>query len=108
MEVPFFDYYLKNIGQPLPRVIVEKTGDPHLARFSITAPRPLTKVNIYWARTDPDVKTRQWLALPAAKTGGNLYEVKLPAETADWFALVSDDRPVTVSGNMIHVEDGAK
>ncbi len=100
MEVPYFDYYLKGIGKPFPTVAVEKTGDPLLAKFSVTAPCPLTKVEVYWAKTNPDAKVREWLALPAAKTGDNLYEAKLPAEAADWFALVSDDRPVTVSGRL--------
>ena len=101
MEVPYFDYYLKGIGQPLPKVSVQKTGDPYLARFSIAAPRPLTKVEVYWATSNPDVMKRLWLALPAAKTAENVYEAKLPAEAADWFALASDDRPVTVSSDLI-------
>jgi dienelactone hydrolase len=101
MEVPFFDYYLKDVGQPLPKVSVEKGGDPLLARFSIAAPRPLTKVEVYWAATNPDVMKRLWLALPATKPAENVYEAKLPAEAADWFALASDDRPATVSSDLI-------
>jgi dienelactone hydrolase len=103
MEVPFFDYYLKGIGQPLPKVNVQPSNDPLLARFSITNPRPLAKVEIYWSKASSDVRKRQWLALPATKTDDNLYEAKLPAETADWFAVASDDRPVTVSSDLIQV-----
>ena len=103
MEVPYFDYYLKDIGKPFPKVAVQSAPDPLLARFSIAAPHPLTKVEIYWAKTCPDARKREWLALPATRAGDNLYEAKLPGEAADWFALVSDDRPVTVSGNLIHV-----
>ena len=103
MEVPYFDYYLKDVGQPFPKVAVEKSGDPLLARFSVTAPHPLTKVEVYWAAANPDARKREWLALPAAKVGDNLYETKIPAEAADWFALVSDDRPVTVSGRLTPV-----
>ena len=109
MEVPYFDYYLKGIGKPFPKVTVQNTDDPLLARFSIAAPHPITKVEVYWAKATPDelkqddVVKREWLALPATATSGNNYEVKLPAETADWFAIASDDRPVTVSGNMIHI-----
>lgn len=114
MEVPYFDYYLKGIGQPFPKVNVQKTGDPHLARFSIVAPRSLTKVEVYWAKATPavltqeDVKKREWLALPARKTAETSYEANLPAETADWFALVTDDRPVTVSSDMVHIVTPAK
>ena len=103
MEVPYFDYYLKGVGEPFPKVSAQKTADPHCARFSITAPHPLTKVEVYWGKANPDEKTRKWLALPATKMADNFYEAKLPADAADWFALVSDDRPVTVSGDLINI-----
>jgi len=102
MEVPFFEYYLKDIGQPLPKVHVQRASDPLLARLSITAPHPLTKVEVYWAKANPDVMKREWLAIPATGTG-DLYEAKLPPEAADWFAVVSDDRPVTVSSDLMSV-----
>ena len=102
MEVPFFDYYLKGQGQPLPHVLVEKTSDPLRARFRITAPCTLTKVEVYWAKANPDVVKREWLALSPAKVG-ECYESQLPAEAVDWFAVVSDDRPVTVSSDLVHV-----
>ena len=102
MEVPYFDFYLNGKGEPLPIVSVRPPGDPLLARFSIASPHPLTKVEVYWAKTNPDVTKREWLALPASKTGDNAYEAKLPAEAADWFAVASDDRPVTVSSDLIH------
>jgi hypothetical protein len=111
MEIPYFDYYLKGIGQPFPKVMVEQTKDPLLARFTVTAPRPIEKTEIYWAKAAPadlkadDVKNRIWIALPAVKTDGHAYEAKLPAEAAEWFALVSDDRPVTVSGDLIQIPE---
>jgi dienelactone hydrolase len=111
MEIPYFDYYLKGVGLPFPKVSVEKTSDPLLARFRVTAPRPIIKTEIYWAKAAPadlkvdDVKNREWIALPAVKTDGNSYEAKLPAEAAEWFALVSDDRPVTVSSTMIRIPE---
>ena len=109
MEIPYFDYYLKGIGQPFPKVAVEKTSEPLLARFFVTASHPIIKTEVYWAKSVPDdlkaddVKNRLWIALPAVKKDGNAYEAKLPAEAAEWFALVSDNRPVTVSSDMIHI-----
>lgn len=115
MEVQYFDYYLKGIGKPFPKVTVPRTGDAHLARFTVAAPHPLTKTEVYWAKAyppgvenDPDLLRkaeleRQWTAIPAAKTGDNTFEAKLPGEAAVWFALVSDDRPVTVSSDMVNV-----
>jgi len=103
MEVPYFEYHLKGLGQPLPKVTVQRNSDRLLARVNITSPRPLTKVEFYWARTNADVMKREWIAQPASKSGDNQYEAKLPAEAADWFAVASDDRPVTVSGDLISV-----
>jgi len=112
MEVPYFDYYLKGIGKPFPKVSLEKSNDTHLARFSVAAPHPVAKAEVYWAKADPVgdqiepaavQKDRLWNALPAAKTGADTYETKLPAEAGIWFALVSDDRPVTVSSDMVYV-----
>lgn len=103
MEVPFFDYYLNGRGQPLPRVTVAPGKEPLRARFRVTAPCPLTKVEIFWTRANPDVMKREWLALPATPAGEQTYEARLPAEAADWFAVVSDNRPVTVSSDLVPV-----
>jgi len=115
MEVPYFEYHLKGIGKPFPTVSLVKTGDAHLARFRVSAPHPLTKTEVYWSKaTDPEaakdpealrksVLEREWIALPASDTGDNTFEARLPAEAAVWFALVSDDRPVTVSSDLIPI-----
>jgi dienelactone hydrolase len=107
MEIPYFDYYLKGLGHPFPKVTAEKTGDPLLARFRVTSRVPITKAEVYWAAAIPshpkadEVKNRVWKGVPAVKTAGESYQVSLPPEAAEWFALVSDDRPVTVSGDMV-------
>lgn len=113
MEIPYFDYYLKGIGQPFPKVTIEKTTDPQLVLFSVNAPFPLTKTEIYWSKGAPpdlkaaDVLKRVWTPIPASKVSGNFYEAKLPQEAAEWFALVSDNRPVTVSSDMKHIDNGS-
>ncbi|NBV23800.1 MAG: dipeptidyl aminopeptidase [Proteobacteria bacterium] len=103
MEVPFFDFHLKGLGKPLPKVTVEPAADALIARFKVTAPHPVTKAEVYWAKANDDVLKREWLGLPAVALADGRYETKLPAEAADWFAVVSDDRPVSVSGNLIHL-----
>ena len=99
MEVPYFDYYLQGRGEPLPRVIVQSALDSRQLRLQIKAPHPLTQVWIYWAKPDPDVKKRLWTALPTVKTASDIYEAALPVEASNWFAVASDDRPVTVSSD---------
>ncbi len=105
MEVPFFDYFLRDIGEPLPVVTVERGADPLLARFRIASSGPNSNVVVYWAASgDEDWVNRKWSPVPAACTGPDCYEARLPAEAAAgalWFAVASDSRPVTVSGDLI-------
>jgi len=106
MEVPYFDYYLNGVGQPLPVVTVEKSDDPLVARFRVTAPRPIVKAEIYWGPPSADWMKRVWQALPATKISEDRYEVHFPTEAAagaDWFVDASDDRPVTVSSDFMHL-----
>ncbi len=104
MEVPYFDFYLNGKGQPLPRVSVEKAADQLTVCFTVTSPCPVKSTDIWWAKANNDVMKREWLCIPASKKDETHYEVKLPAEAADWFAVVSDERPVTVSSDLIHVD----
>ncbi len=114
MEVPYFEYYLKGLGKPFPKVTAQKTADVHLVRFSVLAPIPLIKAEVYWAKAfpagvenDPELLRkaeleREWIAAPATKIGES-YETQLPPEAAVWFALVSDERPVTVSSDLVRL-----
>lgn len=114
MEVPYFDYHLKGIGSPFPQVTVLPSPDATpSARFQVTSAHPLTQVEIYWARSIPqtpaadDIKQRQWIAAPATLLANGTYQAMLPPEAGTWFALVSDDRPVTASSALIHVRPAA-
>ena len=109
MEVPFFDYQLRGVGQPLPEVAVVKSADPLTARFKMVAPLPITNAEVWWSASTTNWMKRAWAALPAAKTGDNAYEAKLPAEAAQgaaWFAVASDARPVTVSSDLVQIKPG--
>lgn len=114
MEVPYFEYHLKSIGKPLPKVALAKSHDTHLARFTVEAPHPILKAEIYWAAPfaaetlkEPGllakaVVERKWSAVPATKHG-DTYEAPIPAEAAQWFVLVSDDRPMSVSSDIVKI-----
>jgi hypothetical protein len=114
MEVPYFEYHLKGIGKPLPKVTLAKNDNAHLARFTVEAPHPILKAEIYWAAPfepetlkDPTllakaVVERKWSAVPATKHG-DTYEAPIPRDAAQWFALVSDDRPTSVSSDMVMI-----
>jgi dienelactone hydrolase len=109
MEIPYFDYYLKGEGQPFPKVSVEASADSKKACFKVESPSSIQKAEIYWAgaisddlKAD-DVKKRVWTPLSVVDHGNGVFEAKLPVEATEWFALVSDDRPVTVSSDMTRV-----
>jgi hypothetical protein len=84
------------------------------ARFTVDAPHPILKAELYWAAPfaaetlkDPAllakaVVDRKWSAVPATKNG-DTYEAAIPAEAAQWFILVSDDRPMSVSSDMVNL-----
>ena len=114
MEIPYFEYHLKGIGKPLPKVVLAKSDDARLARFTVNASHPLIKTEVCWAKpysaealSDPAlmakaVLEREWTII-AAKKNGDTFEARIPEEAAQWYALVSDDRPVTVSSDMVNV-----
>lgn len=106
MEVPFIDYHLKGIGKPFPVVSVVKSSEPLTATFKVDAPRPIVKADVYWTVASEPEKTRVWTAVPATVSANGTYSSTLPATATEWFALVSDDRPVSVSSDMVRVGVG--
>jgi len=110
MEIPYFDYYLKGEGQPFPKVLLEASSDPMKARFRVKSPSLVQKAEIYWAgatsadNSSYDMRKLLWTAVPASDDGSGVYEAKLPSDAAEWFALVSDDRSVSVSSDMVWVK----
>ena len=110
MEIPYFDYYLKGEGQPFPKVLLEASSDPIKARFRVKSPSLVQKAEIYWAgptsadNSSDDMRKLLWTAVPASDDGSGVYEAKLPSDAAEWFALVSDDRSVSVSSDMVWVK----
>ena len=109
MEVPYFDYHLKGIGSPFPQVTALPSPDAQSARFHVTSACPLTQIKIYWARPVPqppsadNINQRAWIAAPATLLADGIYQATLPPNAGDWFALVSDDRPVTTSSSLEHL-----
>jgi dienelactone hydrolase len=105
MEVPYFDFYLKGIGKPLPVVTVLKSNAPLAVHFEISAPVPMAKVEVFWSSENPDWMKRPWTSVPAKKTADGAYDATLHAESSDalWFVVASDERPVTVSSDLMQI-----
>jgi dienelactone hydrolase len=110
MEIDYFAWHLKGEGKPFPKVTVPITQTAARAdgtitvRFSVDSPLDIRPAQVYYSLADTDWPHRKWEAVPATSVGHDTYEATLPplAGAADWFALVSDGRPVSVSSLMQH------
>lgn len=102
MELTYFNYYLKGDGMPLP-VIAEETS---AVQFFVESKTTITDVSVYYS-TDTLWTKRKWIACKAIPVEGKTgwYYAILPDNIRQpgtwWYASVSDDRPVTVSGRMM-------
>lgn len=110
MEIAYFDYYLKGNGFPLPVVTAvgqpEKQADGKQIRvhFEIKAPVPLTSIKVFYnSENEQEWPKRKWVEVIPKEDGKLKYTADLPLDgPADlyWFAMVSDERPVSVSSAM--------
>jgi hypothetical protein len=118
MELTWFNYHLKGIGQPFPviekamqiepekDVINHSSGDTKILhiRFTVKSSYPITEAKVFYSTTIPDWTKRNWQSVDAVKANDGSYYAILPSEAGnniDWFASVSDSRPVTVSSMII-------
>lgn len=110
IERSYFDYYLRGIGKPMPKVEVVVSPSAEVARFKVNSPTPITQVEVYYSEEGGDWTKRTWVAAPVKKVEGEVYEAKLNpgAGGGYWFASASDDRPVTVSSRLVRVGGRSK
>jgi dienelactone hydrolase len=112
MEEPWFNYYLKDIGSPLPEIAVEEgTGTlnqvngTYRVRFFVESKTNITEATLYYSPQDTAWTKRRWVAVKAAPLLNGYYEAEVPATASgkgSWcFVSVSDDRPVTVSSHLM-------
>ncbi|WEK34872.1 MAG: acetylxylan esterase [Candidatus Pseudobacter hemicellulosilyticus] len=110
MELLYFNYYLKGQGQPLPLISGECAGaitDAELAvQFYAAGPAQPLHARVFYS-TDTVWTKRQWQERPATAIAGKpgWYQAQLPIAAKKpgswWYPMVSDERPVSVSGKMI-------
>ena len=100
MELAWFDYYLKDKGQPMPAV-TKAEQQSRSFRFRVKSPLPVTEAKVYYSFADTTWPKRVWVPIAAAPVGNGWYTAAIPAETDgkvfDWYASVSDARPVSAS-----------
>ena len=111
MEQCYFDYLLKDKGQPLP-VITDaiqaksKPGSKNIQiKFHVNTSTTITDARVYYSFTDSAWIKRIWVPVAATAMENGWYRAELPGEitekVVDWYATVSDARPVSVSGYIL-------
>lgn len=111
MEEPYFDYHLKGIGLPLPKISIigitrqkKKAHGSYNVKFLVDTKTTVVNATVFYSAADVAWTKRKWNAVKALKLSGNVYSAEIPADFKDkntWcFASISDDRPVTVSSDL--------
>jgi dienelactone hydrolase len=111
MEEPYFNLYLKEIGFALPEISEEEfrtkgRGDGRYRfKFRVKSKKQITAATIYYSTADSLWTSRKWVAVKASALSNGYYQAEIPEKAIGkdtWcFASVSDDRPVTVSSNLM-------
>jgi hypothetical protein len=99
MEGPWFDYYLRHQGQPFPTVQpgpARRQGPAIRVTFRVTSPTLITNTAVYYAPAEQHWHVKYWTRVPAEGDSA-LIPVTEPDLPLQWFAVASDDRPVSVS-----------
>lgn len=104
----FFDYWLKNQGAPLPKVVVQETSKVSRAearvRFTVTGSWSPLDCCVYYSVSSPTWTEREWKKLAVTPEPDGSYTAGLPLQEGkdlDWFVLVSADERVSVSSKMM-------
>jgi dienelactone hydrolase len=99
MQDIYFEYMLKGQGSPFPEVKdAEIDKNTHKVRFRVKHSVGAAEVGVYYSPTETPWKTRKWLQVKAERRG-RWYEAQVPANV-DWFASITDSRPVTVTSEI--------
>lgn len=112
MEEPWFNYYLQEKGLPLPAIaitgntgFIDTTTGEYKVRFRADSKTKITDAILYYCMPDSMWTKRKWVAVKALKKEDDYYEAAVPATATGkggWcFVSLSDDRPVTVSSDLI-------
>jgi len=106
MELAYFNYYLKETGLPLPVVNNEALVNDTTVQFYVESKTNIRAAGVYYS-SDTSWTKRKWIACDAlpVKDRQGWYRASLPANAKGkstwWFAAATDERPITISGNMI-------
>lgn len=112
MERTYFDYHLKGIGQPFPKIQeikTEKSGSGNiLVKFKVNSPAIIAGGQVCYSPVGAEWPKRKWEIVPATASGDGWYIAEIPANGVahpfECYATVSDSRPASVSSYLIWCE----
>ncbi|MRX65382.1 alpha/beta hydrolase family protein [Maribacter luteus] len=111
MERVYFEYYLKGIGKPLPKITKIKTTKLKKGkikvRFKVNSILPVEKPTVSVSQDGNAWPKKIWDSVDAENLNNGWFEVIIPREEAGGaffcFASISDSRPVTVSSKILRI-----
>jgi len=115
MEILWLDYYLKGEGQPFPRATAtgasRREGAAVRVEFQVNGPAPVKKATIWSAAGELPWRFKWWQSSDTEHRGDGVYTglvpIEEPAQPVHWFAVVTDERNVSVSTLIRSVEPRA-
>jgi len=106
MEELYFEYYLKGIGKPFPEFgkVSQKIKDEKLMISFNVDGGVINEAKVFYSISEATWPKRTWKEAEVVKDGDD-YLVSIPLKDGpiDWFATISDDRPVSVSTHVKHI-----
>ncbi|MCD0488968.1 dienelactone hydrolase family protein [Pedobacter sp. MC2016-14] len=105
MEEPYFDYYLKGEGSPLPEIYGQQSSivnEDVKVRFQVKNAVKPALASVFYCIDQENWTKHKWLKADAQLLENGWYEAVLPGAAAQgyWYVSVSDSRPVTTSTYM--------
>ncbi|MDR1279290.1 MAG: GDSL-type esterase/lipase family protein [Opitutaceae bacterium] len=111
MSDAWFDFHLKGVGDMFPRIIhappPENSTQRGTVAFLVEGKHPVSRARVFYSQEGPHWKDRVWKSLDATPHQRNGYTAIIPPEAVsggtDWFALVTDERGISVSSLVTRV-----
>jgi hypothetical protein len=106
MEEAYFAFHLQGVGSGFPVVTIDRAvrRDQETIRVYFRIRGQSARPAAYYSLSDRPWAERHWLPASVLPTGNGVYEASIPASAAaqgaNWLALASDPRPVTVSSTI--------
>ena len=105
MEILWLNYHLKGEGKPFPRATAtgapQREGNAVRVELRVNGPVPVKKATVWFAAGELPWRFKWWRPSDTEHRGNGQYTglvpIEEPAQPVHWFAVVTDERNVSVS-----------